>query len=502
MSHKTSNAPRQTVGEKLRSFFRRMKNLFFYSETAATTNKVKTPQTSTPCDKRAVKLQALKVAVCGEDASSVADSSKEKSYASGNAMRELTERAQTFISDHYDVRFNVLDGRPEIRLKSDASIEASQLERERLADFRAVDEQVLNTLVLHLHAAGIGVWDRDVKRLVCSFRPRQYHPLTAYLESLPEWDDTDRIATLAARVSNDALWQTVFHIWMRATVRQMWCATENHRTALDATDISAQGGNQLAPVLISREQGLHKSTFCRILLPEELRTYFTDKFELAGRTNHDLELSRFALINLDEFDRFSTAQMVRLKNLMQLSTMSVRRPHARFYEKLQRTASFIGTSNSTELLTDPTGSRRFFCQEVTTPIDCATPIDYEQLYAQLLAEVLRGEPCTLSSAEQDALEQHNRPFYRASALREAFLANFETVEEEAREEPREKGGVDASSALWLTATEIFTRLSQRYSQRVISGSPLLLGRQLTFLGVKRRHTEHGNEYLVRERATK
>ena len=489
MSHKTSNVARQSVVAKLRAFFRRMKNLFFRTGTTASTNNA-----SSHSPLRNVNSQASKSAAYSKETSSAAESTKEKTYTSGNAMGKLSEQAQAFLAAHYDVRFNVLDGRPEIRLKSEAADHASQLERERLADFRAVDEQVLNTIVLHLHAAGIGVWDRDVKRLVCSFVPRQYHPLTAFLESLPEWDGTDRVAELASRVSDDKLWHTVFQTWMRAAVRQMWCATDVNRTALEVADISVQGGNQLAPVLISREQGLHKSTFCRMLLPEELRTYFTDKFDLAGRTNHDLELSRFALINLDEFDRFSATQMVRLKNLMQLSTLNVRRPHARFYEKLQRTASFIGTSNSAELLTDPTGSRRFFCQEVTAPIDCATPLDYLQLYAQLLAEVLRGEPCTLSAADQDALEQRNRSFYRASALREAFLATFEVVDEAS-----EENGADVASALWLTATEIFTRLSQRYSQRVLSGSPLLLARQLTFLGVKRRHTEFGNKYLVRER---
>ncbi len=407
--------------------------------------------------------------------------------AEENAMSRLNDQAQAYLASHYDVRYNVLDGRPEIRLKPVSAVaDVSELERERLAQFRPVDELVLNTLVLHLHAADISVWDRDVKRLVCSFLPEQYHPLTAWLEQLPQWDGTDRVRPLAARVSDDALWHSVFHTWMRGAVRQMWCATEIHRTAFCQTDISTLGGNQLAPVLISREQGLHKSTFCQLLLPEALRTYYSDKFELAGRTNHDLELSRFALINLDEFDRYSPAQMVRLKNLMQLSEMNVRRPHARFYEKLCRTASFIGTSNTAELLTDPTGSRRFFCQEVTAPIDCATPIDYPQLYAQLLAEVLRGEPCTLSPEEQEAAEEHNKAYYRASALREAFLATYEVVDDE--EEP---------DSVWLTATEIFTALSEKYSQRVLSGSPSQLGRQLTFVGVKRRHTERGTEYCVR-----
>ncbi len=421
-----------------------------------------------------------------------AESPKTGVSTDDSAIRELTEQAHAYLADRYDVRYNVLDGRPEIRLKAYAAADVSQLERERLADFRPVDELVLNTLVLHLHAAGIGVWDRDVKRLVCSFLPEQYHPLTAWLEQLPQWDGTDRVRPLAARVSDDALWHSVFHTWMRAAVRQMWCATEVHRTAFCQTDISTRGGNQLAPVLISREQGLHKSTFCQMLLPEALRTYYTDKFELAGRTNHDLELSRFALINLDEFDRYSPAQMVRLKNLMQLSEMNVRRPHARFYEKLCRTASFIGTSNTAELLTDPTGSRRFFCQEVTAPIDCATPIDYPQLYAQLLAEVLRGEPCTLSSEEQEAVEEHNRAYYRASALREAFLATYEVVED----------GAEESDGVWLTATEIYTALSEKYSQRVLSGSPSQLGRQLTFVGVRRRHTEKGTEYLVASRMCK
>ena len=65
---------------------------------------------------------------------------------------------------------------------------------------------------------------------------------------------------------------------------------------------------------------------------------------------------------------------------------------------MARVASFIGTSNRFDLLTDPTGSRRFYCQEVKRVIDCDTPLDYAQLYAQLLHEVQSGE-ITYSSSE-------------------------------------------------------------------------------------------------------
>ncbi len=50
-------------------------------------------------------------------------------------------------------------------------------------------------------------------------------------------------------------------------------------------------------------------------------------------------------------------------------------------------ASFIGTSNSRELLTDPTGSRRFICVSVERPIR-VDGIDHAQVYAQLKAELL------------------------------------------------------------------------------------------------------------------
>ena len=154
----------------------------------------------------------------------------------------------------------------------------------------------------------------------------------------------------------------------------------------------------MIPLLVSEEQGVRKSTFCRMLLPPELRNYYTDKFELAGDERLELALSRFALVNLDEFDRYNKLHNAKLKNLVQLGTMQARRPYAAGFSKMARVASFIGTSNRFDLLTDPTGSRRFYCQEVKHVIDCDTPLDYAQLYAQLLHEVQSGE-ITYSSSE-------------------------------------------------------------------------------------------------------
>ena len=201
---------------------------------------------------------------------------------------------------------------------------------------------------------------------------------------------------LAARISEDALWTKVFRCWLRGAVKGWLGAADG--AALNVFDC------QTAPLLVSEQQGLGKSTFCRMLLPESLRMYYTEKFDLTADNHAEKQLGQFALINMDEFDRYSERQMGVLKNLMQLTEVKLRRPRSRALVEVRRIAAFIGTSNYAELLTDPTGSRRFFCQEVKAPINNA-PIDYEQLYAQIMAEL--AEPSLQKQRKQKS--KHTTP---------------------------------------------------------------------------------------------
>ena len=290
----------------------------------------------------------------------------------------LTEQAISLMNELYDIRYNVLDRTPEVQRRDQAD-----------KGFVPVSKLVRNTMVIDLHKRGCMVWNNDVDRIVESAYIPQYHPFSAYLQSLPQWDGTDRVGPLAERVSTDAQWRMVFGRWLRCMVAG-WVQA--------ATGGASTCGNAMIPLLVSEEQGVRKSTFCCMLLPPELCNYYTDKFELAGDERLELALSRFALVNLDEFDRYNKLHNAKLKNLVQLGTMQARRPYAAGFSKMARVASFIGTSNRFDLLTDPTGSRRFYCQEVKRVIDCDTPLDYAQLYAQLLHEVQSGE-ITYSSSE-------------------------------------------------------------------------------------------------------
>lgn len=84
---------------------------------------------------------------------------------------------------------------------------------------------------------------------------------------------------------------------------------------------------------------------------------------------------------MDEFDQNRVNQQAFLKHILQKPIVNVRRPHGTATQEMRRYASFIGTSNHKDLLTDTSGSRRYIVVDVTGPIDCS-PIDYEQLYAQ------------------------------------------------------------------------------------------------------------------------
>lgn len=138
--------------------------------------------------------------------------------------------------------------------------------------------------------------------------------------------------------------------------------------------------NSTAPLFVSAEQGWHKSTFCKSLVPASLQAYYTDQLDLSEGYTTEMKLALMGLINLDEFDRLSERKMAQLKNLMQMPSLNLRKAYKKNYRLLPRIASFIGTSNCKDLLTDPIGSRSFICVEVEGMIDC-TNINHDQLYA-------------------------------------------------------------------------------------------------------------------------
>lgn len=402
-----------------------------------------------PADGDSDAANASDGAVVADEAEAVRESKPE----------DLHEQVKTYLFAKYNFRFNVLTEQTEYRL------------REGNGTFAVVDRRVLNTLVIEVREQGMNCWDKDVARLLRSYYVGNFHPFYDYMSHLPEWDGVDRVGPLALRVDDSPVWTEGFHRWMLALTAQ-WMGVE------------MRCANTLTPLLLSTRQGLAKSTFCRLLMPPELRAYYLDKFDLNSRSNVELKLGQFGLINLDEFDRYSAAAVASLKNLVQLKNLTVRKAYAGYFSQLGRIASFIGTSNVLELLNDPSGSRRFLCVEVKHPIDCS-PLDYAQLFAQLKAEVVSGERLWMDEAEERKLQEHNRFFKRLHPEQEVFFRLFGLPERE-------------GDGRLLSVAEIFRRLCDFNGKAMRGISVVQLGRSLTELGLKRVHTRWGNRYWVKE----
>ena len=407
------------------------------------------------------------------------ESSKEavEKAKSSSLMQEVT----AFLTSRYRFRFNVLTEETEVAEVTN-NIPDTHLR------YAKVDERWMNTLSMEAIETGIDCWDRDIQRFVRSRRISEYHPFTAYFEQLPEWDGTDRVSALARRVSDNPVWVNSFHRWMlglSAQWMQFWSDTNNANSANRANSINR--ANSVAPLLVSSRQGLGKSTFCRLLMPDALKAYYTESYDLGSPASAEAKLAACGLINLDEFDKLSASKMPLLKNLMQASALNIRKAYKRSASALPRIASFIGTSNREDLLVDRTGSRRFLCVSLEHAIDCTTPVEYEQLYAQLKAELLSGERSWFNKEEEQAIQQHNALFYKHIPEEEVFRLCFRFATQE--DHPQE--------VLTLSATQLFERMKSAHPSVMRGMTAYSLSRILPRLG-ERVHTAKGNVYRVVE----
>ena len=402
------------------------------------------------------------------------ESSKEevKKAKSSSLMQEVT----AFLTSHYRFRFNVLTEETEVAEVTN-NIPDTHLR------YTKVDERWMNTLSMEAIETGIDCWDRDIQRFVRSRRISEYHPFTAYFEQLPEWDGKDRVSALARRVSDNPVWVNGFHRWMLGLSAQWMQFRSDANNTNRANSINR--ANSVAPLLVSSCQGLGKSTFCRLLIPDALKAYYTESYDLGSPASAEAKLAACGLINLDEFDKLSASKMPLLKNLMQASALNIRKAYKRSASALPRIASFIGTSNREDLLVDRTGSRRFLCVSLEHAIDCVTPVEHEQLYAQLKAELLSGERSWFNKEEEQAIQQHNTLFYKHIPEEEVFRLCFRFATE--ADHPQE--------VLTLSATQLFERMKSAHPSIMRGMTAYSLSRILPQLG-ERVHTAKGNVYRV------
>ena len=258
----------------------------------------------------------------------------------------------------------------------------------------------------------------DVMTVLKSDLVPKVHPLRDYVESLkpytpdqPDWIDMVarqvKVKPSGEETKGEELWRECFKRWFVAMVTS-WMKDEvvNH-TCL---------------ILVGR-QGCYKSSFLESLIPPHLRSY-SCKMPISSQLSKDerLRIAEFGMINLDELDCLSAREMSMLKSLMTATDVNERAAYAYTKERRMRLASFCGSTNNREFLSDLSGSRRwlpFEVESIQNPFHTTLPYDLMYAQAKYLAE--SGTfTYWFDSDEIAVLEQHNEEF-RSRAGEEELL---------------------------------------------------------------------------------
>ena len=380
--------------------------------------------------------------------------------------KELSDNIMSmigFLCKKYDFRYNSVMKFTEYRPKD-----------KDYWGFQPVDARVQKRMTLEVQLANIRVSIKDVRNYLESDLLSTYNPVENFLfKCMGKWDGKDHIRALARTVPTDnPHWEDWFYTWFLAMVDQ-W-RSYSHR----------KYGNSVAPLLISK-QGYNKSTFCRSLVPPELQWGYNDNLVLSEKRQVLQAMCQALLLNLDEFNQISPqVQQGFLKNIIQLPSVKMKPPYGSHVQEFPRMASFIATSNMEDILSDPSGNRRFLGVELTGPIDVSQLPNYEQLYAQALSALQAGEKTYFDAEQTKLIMASNRKFEVISPVDQYFNLYFDLTD-------------DAKLGEYLTAAEIFQELKSHIGSSVKLSNLISFGRKLSQMpSIHRKRFNDGMRYLV------
>ena len=383
-----------------------------------------------------------------------------------NSIRENIVNMMQLLESRYDFRYNTVMKYVEYLPKDKGWY-----------GYQPVEPRVQKRMTLEVQLADIRVSIKDVRNFLESDYIKNYNPIDEYLfQCYDKWDGKDHIRALARTVPTaNPHWADWFYTWFLGMVDQ-WRGY-SHR----------QYGNSVAPLLISK-QGYNKSTFCRRLLPPELQWGYSDNLILSEKRQVYQAMAQFMVINLDEFNQISPqVQQGFLKNLIQLPTLKYKPPYGSHVMEFPRLASFIATSNMKDILSDPSGNRRFIGVELTGPIDVSVRPNYQQLFAQALSALNNGEKSYFDAQQVKLIMKSNSQFEIIQPIDQYFLLYFELVEDEKEGE-------------YLTAAEIFDYLKKQIGSSLKVNSLMGFGRKLANMSeLKHKRFADGMKYLVKKK---
>ena len=424
----------------------------------------------------------------------------------GDSKTATVEEIKSFLDGHISLRFNEITSRVEYEIPAD-NTDAHR--------FMPVNDRIVNSLWSQMSTI-TRVNIQDMYRVIESDYVPVFNPFKEYLNSLPQITQTstdnvsdepgsckpivsqqqnlcksvksvgvqdkkqsvgdrDYIQELAqtVRVKGGEQEQMLWHLYLKK-----WLV------GMVASWISDDVVNNVILVLIG-EQGAYKTTWFNYLLPPPLKQYFYTKTN-ANRMSKDdiLTLAQYALVCCEELDTMRPAELNQLKAAVTMPSIDERAAYAHYHEHRKHIASFCGTGNNTQFLSDPTGNRRwlpFEVESIVSPRD--HPFHYEGIYSQALALYESGFQYWFTKEEIQELNRHNRQFETPHLERELVSLYFRVPKE-------------GENGMFMTSARAIQIVGTGISQKL---SPTRVGLSFNELGFQRVRYHGIRGYLVIQR---
>ena len=393
----------------------------------------------------------------------------------GDSKTATVEEIKSFLDGHISLRFNEITSRVEYESPEDKTDAHSVADARR---FIPVNDRIVNSLWSQMSTI-TRVNIQDMYRVIESDYVPVFNPFKAYLNNLCQSvkfvGDRDYIQELAqtVRVKGGEQEQMLWHLYLKK-----WLV------GMVASWISDDVVNNVILVLIG-EQGAYKTTWFNYLLPPPLKQYFYTKTN-ANRMSKDdiLTLAQYALVCCEELDTMRPAELNQLKAAVTMPSIDERAAYAHYHEHRKHIASFCGTGNNTQFLSDPTGNRRwlpFEVESIVSPRD--HPFHYEGIYSQALALYKSGFQYWFTKEEIQELNRHNRQFETPHLERELVSLYFRVPKE-------------GENGMFMTSARAIQIIGTGISQKL---NPTRVGLSFNELGFQRVRYQGIRGYLVIQR---
>lgn len=239
-----------------------------------------------------------------------------------------------------------------------------------------------------------------------------YNPALDWVRSKP-WDGTPRISDLF-----DCL---ELVDWSRSTVS--WVLFR--KWMLGAVAILSGRATKFEHVLVLVDPtgGIGKTRFFNTLCPAPFQA---DGVALnVNDKDSVLNVISKWLVELGEIGAtFSRSDTEALKAFLSRGFDEVRPPYARAANRYPRRTAFFGSVNNVRFLVDDTNNRRFWPIEVSA-INYRHDIDMQQVWAEALHQVERGEAWHLNPDENRLIGEHNEAFRSMDRVEECILTRYD-----------------------------------------------------------------------------